>query len=198
MGIGRRPPSSLTEASDTVLVLAIGRWDEEALAEAFRRHAGAVFGVARRILRDEDAARDVAHDAFVRLWYEPERYDPERGSLRTFLLNHAHSRAIDRLRSERRRAEREEDDARLRLAVEDDVEREVWDLTLVSLVRDAVGELPDEERKAIEIAYFGGRTYRETAALLGEPEGTVKSRIRSGLRRLQTRLAAVGVVESEP
>ena len=188
----------MADASDTVLVLAIGRWDEEALAEAFRRHAGAVFGVARRILRDEEAAREIAHDAFVRLWYEPDRYDPERGTLRAFLLNFAHSRAIDRLRSERRRAQREEEDARGRPNLVDDVEREVWDLALVSQVRDAVSELPDLERQAIEMAYFGGRTYRETAAILGEPEGTVKSRIRSGLRRLQANLATVGVVEVEP
>src|SRR5579863_9510088 len=79
MGPRVRPESSFEEASDTVLVLGIGRWDEEALAEAFRRHAGAVFGVARRILRDEGAAREIAHDAFVRLWYEPDRYDPNGG-----------------------------------------------------------------------------------------------------------------------
>jgi RNA polymerase sigma-70 factor (ECF subfamily) len=115
----------MTDASDTVLVLAIGRWDEEALAEAFRRHAGAVYGVARRILRDEGAAREIAHDAFVRLWHEPDRYDPERGTLRTYLLNYTHSRAIDRLRAERRRAQREEVDARHRPTSVDDVERQV-------------------------------------------------------------------------
>ncbi|MDE3087424.1 MAG: sigma-70 family RNA polymerase sigma factor [Acidobacteriota bacterium] len=188
-------PSSFSGAGDTQLVLAVGRWDEEALAEAFRRHGGAVYGVARRILRDEGAAREVAHDAFVRLWYEPDRFDPDRGSLRAFLLNYAHSRAIDRLRSERRRSQREEEDGRERSAVVDDVEREVWDMMLVAQVRDAVGRLPDDERRAIEMAYFGGRTYRETAEALGQPEGTVKSRIRSGLRRLQSTLAAVGVIE---
>jgi RNA polymerase sigma-70 factor (ECF subfamily) len=193
-----RSSEQLSDASDTVLVLAIGRWDEEALAEAFRRHGGAVFGVARRILRDDDKARDVAHDAFVRLWYEPERYDPERGTLRTYLLNHAHSRAVDRLRSERRRDLREEEDARRAPTMTDDVELKVWDMTLAAHVREAMDELPEEERRAIEVAYFGGRTYRETAVLLGEPEGTVKSRIRSGLRRLHASLVAVGVAEVEP
>src|SRR5215469_16381773 len=130
MGIRRAPSSVMTDASDTVLVLAIGRWDQDALAEAFRRHAGAVFGVARRVLRDEGAAREIAHDAFVRLWYEPERYDPDRGTLRAYLLNYAHGRAIDRLRSDRRRARREEAEARSQPTTTDDVEREVWDLTV--------------------------------------------------------------------
>lgn len=183
----------LTDASDTVLVLAVGRWNQEALAEAFRRYAGSVFAVANRILRDEGAAREIAHDAFVWLWHEPDRFDPERGSLRAYLLNFAHSRAVDRLRSERRRERREERDARSEPVTTYDVEREVWALTLVSKVREAVAALPEEERRVIECAYFGGYTYRETAGILGEPEGTVKSRIRSGLRRLQTKLADAGV-----
>ena len=80
-------PDNPSEASDTVLVLAIGRWSEEALAEVYRRHAGSVFAVANQVLRDEGAAREITHDAFVRLWYRPEAYDPERGTLRAFLLN---------------------------------------------------------------------------------------------------------------
>ncbi|HUC38253.1 MAG TPA: sigma-70 family RNA polymerase sigma factor [Acidimicrobiales bacterium] len=186
-------PADLRNASDTILVLAIGRWNQDALAEAFRRHAGSVFAVAKQVLRDEGAAREVAHDAFVWLWHEPDRFDPARGSLRAFLLNFAHSRAIDRLRSDRRRTKREEEEARAAAPMTYDLEREVWDLTLVTKVRSAVDELPDDERKAIECAYFGGYTYRETATLLGQPEGTVKSRIRSGLRRLQTNLTAAGL-----
>src|ERR1700722_11843648 len=101
---------NLSEASDTVVVLAIGRWNEEALAEAFRRHSGSVFAVANQVLRDEGAAREITHDAFVRLWHRPESFDPDRGSLRSFLLNFSHSRAIDRLRANRRRQKREEQD----------------------------------------------------------------------------------------
>ncbi len=188
----------LTEASDTVLVLAIGRWNQEALAEAFRRFAGSVFAVANKILRDEGAASEITHDAFVWLWHEPDHFDPERGGLRAYLLNFAHSRAVDRLRSERRRAKREENDARADSATSYDVEREVWALTLVSKVREAVAALPEGERRVIECAYFGGYTYRETADILGEPEGTVKSRIRSGLRRLETTLVEAGVEGVEP
>jgi RNA polymerase sigma-70 factor, ECF subfamily len=187
--------TDLRDASDTVLVLAIGRWSQEALEEAFRRHGGATYAVAQQVLHDEGAAREVAHDAFIRLWHEPDRFDPDRGSLRAFLLNYAHSRAVDRLRGERRRTKREETEARSQPSVVDDVEREVWAMTLVAQVRQAVSDLPDAERRAIEHAYFGGHTYRETAELLGEPEGTVKSRIRSGLRRLQTSLTEAGLSE---
>jgi RNA polymerase sigma-70 factor (ECF subfamily) len=187
----------LSDSSDTVLVLAIGRWNEEALAEVFRRHSGSVFAVANQVLRDEGAAREITHDAFVLLWHRPESFDPERGTLRAFLLNFSHSRAIDRLRATRRRAQREENEARQNTKAEYDLEREVIRSALADTVREAVEELPENEREAIELAYFGGYTYRETAALLGEPEGTVKSRIKSALRRMQSRLTSGGVLGAD-
>ena len=188
---------NLSEASDTVLVLAIGRWNEEALAEAFRRHSGSVFAVANQVLRDEGAAREITHDAFVQLWYRPESYDPERGTLRAFLLNFSHSRAIDRLRAARRRERREEHEARTSATAEYDLEHEVMRLALADSLREAVDELPSNERRAIELAYFGGYTYRETAVLLGEPEGTVKSRIKSALRRMHENLASGGILGAD-
>jgi RNA polymerase sigma-70 factor, ECF subfamily len=187
----------LAGTSDTVLVLAIGRWNEEALAEVFRRHSGSVFAVARQVLRDEGAAREITHDAFVLLWHRPEAFDPDRGSLRAFLLNFAHSRAIDRLRASRRRELREERVARASPETEYDVENEVMRKSVADSVREAVGGLPPNERQAIELAYFGGYTYRETAALLGEPEGTVKSRIKSALRKMQSSLSSGGVLGAD-
>jgi RNA polymerase sigma-70 factor, ECF subfamily len=180
---------SLTDASDTALVVAIGRWHEDALAELFRRHAGAVFGLSRRVLGDAGRAEEIVQEVFVRLWNEPERFDPERGSLRSFLLAQAHGRAVDVLRSDSARKDREERDARRTAESGYDVEREVWDLAVAETVRKAVDTLPEDERRAIQLAYFGGRTYREVAAALGAPEGTVKSRIRSGLKRLRVSLA---------
>jgi len=191
------PSEDLSGASDTVLVLAIGRWNEEALAEVFRRHSGSVFAVANQVLRDEGAAREITHDAFVLLWHRPEAFDPERGSLRSFLLNFSHSRAIDRIRATRRREQREVRDARTSANVVYDLEQEVMKLALADSVREAVGELPANERQAIELAYFGGYTYRETAELLGEPEGTVKSRIKSALRRMQETLSSGGVLGAD-
>jgi RNA polymerase sigma-70 factor, ECF subfamily len=180
---------SLTDASDTALVVAVGRWHEDALAELFRRHAGAVFGLARRLLGDAGRAEEIVQEVFVRLWNQPERFDPERGSLRSFLLAQTHGRAVDVLRSDSARKEREESDARRAAEAGYDVEREVWDLAVAETVRKAVHTLPEDERRAIELAYFGGCTYREAAVALGAPEGTVKSRIRSGLKRLRVSLA---------
>jgi RNA polymerase sigma-70 factor (ECF subfamily) len=181
--------SDLSSASDASLAMAVARWQEEALAEIYRRHAGAVFGLAKRLIFDAVLAEEVTQEVFVRLWREPERYDPTRGSLRTFLLSVTHGRAIDILRSEMSRRAREE---RSRAVAEAgyDLEQEVFDLTTAERVREAVAKLPGVERKAIELAYFGGHSYREVAVIENEPEGTIKSRIRSGLRRMGRELDA--------
>ncbi|TVR20388.1 MAG: sigma-70 family RNA polymerase sigma factor [Ilumatobacter sp.] len=183
----------LSDASDAALVVAIGRYRQDALAEAYRRHAGAVFGLAKRLLRDQARAEEIVQEVFLRLWNDPNRFDPDRGTLRSFLLAHCHGRSVDLIRSESARRSREERDAKATAEVGYDVGHEVWDLTVAGHVRDALGVLPDGERKAIELAYFGGRTYREVADTLGEAEGTVKSRIRAGLKRLRSELVDVGI-----
>ena len=184
---------SLRDASDAALVVAIGRWREDALAEVYRRHAGAAFALARRLLVDRQLAEEVLQEVFLRLWNQPERYDPDRGSLRSYLLAQTHGRAVDLLRSETSRRRREEREARETAEHGVDIEREVVDLTVASQVKEVVAGLPTDERKAIELAYFGGHTYRQVAAMLDQPEGTVKSRIRSGLRRMRQDLVDAGV-----
>jgi RNA polymerase sigma-70 factor (ECF subfamily) len=183
----------LANASDVTLAMAIARWDQEALAEVYRRNAGPVFGLARRVLGDAAVAEEVVQEVFLRLWHEPGRYDPERGSLRTFLLSQVHSRSVDMLRSDTARRQREVRDARSTASGQYDVEHEFLDIAVAQGVRDAMGVLQPSERSAIELAYFGGHTYREVASILGEPEGTIKSRIRSGMRRMQSSLAAKGL-----
>ncbi|MEZ5247788.1 MAG: sigma-70 family RNA polymerase sigma factor [Ilumatobacteraceae bacterium] len=183
----------MTHVSDAGLVLALARYRHEALAEVYRRHAGAVFGLAKRLLGDQARAEEVVQEVFLRLWNHPERFDPERGSLRSFLLAQAHSRSVDVLRSEAARRRREERDAQHHAESGYDLDRQVWDLALAEHVRTAMEKLHPGERAAVELAYFGGRTYREVAAELGEPEGTVKSRIRNGLKRLRAELTASGV-----
>ncbi len=183
----------LSNASDGSLALAIARYREDALAEAYRRHAGAVFGLARRLLHEKTAAEEVVQEVFVRLWNAPDRFDPERGSLRSYLLAQAHGRAVDQMRSESSRRRREEREARETAQGGYDLEHEVGDNIVADQVREILGGLPDAERRPIELAYFRGHTYREVAAILGEPEGTVKSRIRSGLKRMHSQLAVSGL-----
>jgi RNA polymerase sigma-70 factor (ECF subfamily) len=184
----------LQHASDANLVVSIARYRDDALAELYRRHAGAVYGLARRVLWDVQLAEEVVQEVFLRIWTAPERYDPDRGSIRSYLLTQAHGRAVDMLRSEGSRKVREARDALQTAEAGYDLEREVWDLALADGVREAVSTLPDSERKAVELAYFGGYTYREVADLLGEPEGTVKGRIRSALRRLNGALVTSGIL----
>ena len=138
-------------------------------------------------------AEDVTQEIFLRLWNQPDRFDPARGSLRSFLLAQAHGRAVDAIRSSNSRRRREARDAFDTARSSYDMQHEVWDMAVADHVSSAIGSLPVEERRAIELAYYDGRTYREVAQLLGQPEGTVKSRIRNGMRRMRTLLVDAGV-----
>ena len=188
-----RAADHLHDASDANLVVAISRYRQEALAEAYRRHAGAVFGLARRLLNDATLAEEIVQEVFLRIWDQPEKFDPDRGSLRSYLLAQCHGRAVDLLRSETSRRRREEREVRRTAEAGYDLEHEVWDLTVAERVKDVVRALPESERAAIELAYFGGYTYREVAVMLAQPEGTVKSRIRAGLKRMRDELVDSGL-----
>ncbi len=183
----------IDELSDAQLVTSIARYNEVALAEAYRRHGGAVFGLAKRVLQNVAEAEDVTQEVFLRLWNQPDRFDSARGTLRSFLLAQAHGRAVDAVRSSSSRRAREARDAMRTAEASYDMQHEVWDLAVADQVAHAIGELPEEERRAIELAYFDGRTYREVAQLLDQPEGTVKSRIRNGMRRMRAVLADAGI-----
>ncbi len=183
----------IDKVSDAQLVTSIARYSEVALAEVYRRHGGAVYGLAKRVLNNGAEAEDVTQEVFLRLWNQPDRFDPARGSLRSFLLAQSHGRAVDAVRSSSSRRQREARDAMRTARTRYDIQHEVWDLAVADQVATAMGALPEEERRAIELAYFDGRTYREVATLLGQPEGTVKSRIRNGMRRMRTVLADAGV-----
>jgi RNA polymerase sigma-70 factor (ECF subfamily) len=183
----------IEEVSDARLVTSIARYSDVALAEVYRRHGRAVYGLARRVLNDATEAEDVTQEVFLRLWREPDRFDPARGSLRSFLLAQAHGRAVDAVRSSSSRHRREAREAMHTARAAYDMQHEAWDLALADQVERAMGELSDDERRAIQLAYFDGHTYREVAQVLEQPEGTVKSRIRSGMRRLRDALVDAGV-----
>jgi RNA polymerase sigma-70 factor (ECF subfamily) len=183
----------IQEVSDAQLVTSIARYSEVALAEVYRRHGGAVFGLARRVLQNTSEAEDVTQEVFLRLWNQPDRFDATRGSLRSFLLAQSHARAVDSVRSLNSRRLREARDARRTANADYDMHHEVWDMALADQVATALGELPEEERRVIELAYFEGHTYVEVAQLLDQPEGTVKSRIRNGMRRMRATLVEAGI-----
>lgn len=181
------------DASDAQLVTLIGRYNESALAEVYRRHGGAVFGLARKILNNPNEADDVAQEVFLRLWNNPDRFDPVRGSLRSFLLNDSHGRSVDLVRSLNARRAREVKDANRSPVATYDLQHQVWDLAVAEEVKRALATLPPEERQAIELAYFQCHSYVKVAEILGQPEGTIKSRIRNGMRRMRSSLVEAGI-----
>jgi RNA polymerase sigma-70 factor (ECF subfamily) len=173
---------------DRDLAARVAARDQLVLEELFRQYAGAVKSVAYRVIRDETLAEDVVQDTFIGFWKSPEKYDPARGSLRTFLLTIAHRRAVDIVRSEEARTRRE---LRPTEPMFFDLEDEVMARRLSGDVRAALVGLTREEREAISLAYFAGLSYVQVANHLDTPEGTIKSRIRSGMRKLATSLEGV-------
>lgn len=174
--------------SDSLLAERIANRDESALEELFREYGGAVKSVAVRVLRDANLAEDVVQETFTALWNSPEKFNSQRGSLRAFLFTIAHRRAVDTVRSEVARSRREQ---RPPDPEHFDLEDEVWSREISATVRRALQELPAAEREAITLAYFADLSYSEVARRLGQPEGTVKSRIRSAMRKLSVALAEI-------
>src|SRR5215470_10727210 len=175
------------EPTDALLTARLSAGDDHALAEVFDRFGPAVYGAALRVLGEWTAAQDVAQDVFVELWSHPERYDPAAGSLRTYLTVLARHRSVDVVRSELRRVARQERNHRLTppqsLPSPGD---EVAAAEAAGMVRAAVRLLPDSQREVVELAYFGGMSYREVAVAAGIPEGTAKSRLRLALAKLES------------
>ena len=165
--------------------------DDTALTEVYDQFASFVYGLALRVIGDPRAAEDVSQDVFVGIWQRPEAFDPKRGSLRTWLGTLTHRRAVDYVRREEARRRRTEREAS-RAVTTPDVEEMATALVTAERVRAALDVLPPEQRRAIHLAYFDGKTYRQVAEVLGIPEGTAKSRLRLGLRRVAAALEAEG------
>jgi RNA polymerase sigma-70 factor (ECF subfamily) len=165
--------------------------DDTALGEVYDQYASFVYGLAVRVIGDTRAAEDVSQDVFVSFWERPAGFDPARGSLRTWLGTLTHRRAVDHVRREEARRRRTERAARRTVAAPD-VEEMATALLTAERVRAALDLLPPDQRRAIQLAYFGGKTYRQVAETLGIPEGTAKSRLRLALRRIAAALEAEG------
>jgi RNA polymerase sigma-70 factor (ECF subfamily) len=176
---------------DGRIAAALASGDEATWKAVYDEHAAVVYRVALATARSPEVAHDVTQDVFAHLWRHPDRFDPARGSLRAYLITRTRSRTLDVLRSETSRSRRERTEGRAAIIDSADIADAVADRDTADRLRAALATLRDDERSVIELAYFGGRSYREVATALGIPEGTAKSRIRSGLTRLRLELEAL-------
>lgn len=180
------PPPDPAQLDDDELMATVARGDQAAFAELYDRMAALVHGVVRRVLRDPSQSEEVTQEVFVEIWRTAPRFESERGSPRTWILTMAHRRAIDRVRSEQASRDRTERVGhRDRGRPFDEVAEEVQTSFEHQQVRTAMDQLTDLQRQAVELAFYGGYTYREVAELLDTPLGTVKTRMRDGLIRLR-------------
>jgi RNA polymerase sigma-70 factor (ECF subfamily) len=193
-----RPPDHGSGDADLLRRIAAGERDAvDDLYDRFRRPA---FALARRILADENLAEDVLQDVFLSVWRDPGAFDSSRGSFSSWLMAMVHHKAVDAVRreeSQRRRQGLAQDDLVLSAPTfVADVEDEAWTRVVAERVRAALGELPAPQREALTLAYYGGYTQREVAALTGAPLGTVKTRMLMGMRRLKSGLGGASQIEA--
>jgi len=181
----------LAHLSDEALVLLAARSEQTALAELYDRYGRLAYGLAVRVLRDEALAEDAVQEAFLAVWRAAPRFVPERGRASTWILTLVHRRAVDLVRREERRR------ADSLAAAPEHGGAAADDHVVLRLqrqrVQQALGLLPDPQREALELAYYGGFTQSELAERLGQPLGTIKSRMFAGLTRMRELLGEPGM-----
>ena len=188
----RRPEE---ESGDADLLRRLRAGDRGAIDDLYERFRRPAFALARRILADDTLAEDVLQDVFLSVWRDPGAFDGARGSFSSWLLAMVHHKAVDAVRREeshRRRQTRAAADLALSApTAARDVEDEAWSRVVADRVRVALAVLPSAQREALTLAYYGGYTQREVAALTGAPLGTVKTRMLAGMRRLKAELGGL-------
>jgi RNA polymerase sigma factor (sigma-70 family) len=180
----------LAHLSDEALVALVARADEDALSELYERFGRVAYGLALRILRDPGLADDAVQDGFLTVWRSASRFVAERAKASTWILTLVHRRAVDIVRREQ---PRRTEPLAAPQQTPADTEEQAWLRLQRTRVQEALRALPDKQREAIELAYYGGFTQSELANRLGEPLGTIKSRMFSGLARLREILAEGGL-----
>lgn len=176
---------------DPALVALVVDGDGSALEALYGRYGRAAYALARRILTDQVLAEDVVQEVFLAVWRDAGRFDARRGGFSTWLLTMTHHKAVDSVRREENLRKRRAPADALDLAesADPDVDEEVWSLVRREHVRAALADLPDPQREALGLAYFGGYTQREIAGITGTPLGTVKTRMLAGMKKLRDVLA---------
>ncbi|MFL5834621.1 MAG: RNA polymerase sigma factor [Solirubrobacterales bacterium] len=178
--------------ADEELMPLVGGKDPEAFEVLFDRHGGAAFSLAYRIVGDRAAAEEVTQEAFISVWRSGARFDAARGSVRSWLLSVVRNRAIDFLRSRAGKAPKltfDDDSVLEQRPAQERTEEEALRRETAGELRGAIGKLPGEQSKVIELAYFGGFSHSEIAEMLNLPMGTVKGRMRLGLEKIRGELA---------
>jgi len=188
--VGSSVPERDIVSSAATAIERAATGDQAAFAEFYDEVSPVVFGTTLKVLRNQAMAEEVTQDVFLELWKQAPNYDRSKGSPKAWAATVAHRRAVDRVRSEESSRARDEADARLAPADHDVVADQVATNLDQQHVLDALAQLSEPQREALSLAYYGGRTYREVAALLDVPEGTIKTRIRDGLIRLRDLMGA--------
>ena len=180
----------LDRPADAELAAALAERRPDALAALYDRYGAACYGLAKRVVLEEELAKDVVQEAFLTVWREAGRYDGSRGSLRAWLLTVTHHRAVDLVRREHRHRSQRAPVESLEVtpSTAAPVEEQVETTVRAARVRQAVEALPAPQREALLLAYFGGYTQSEIARLTGKPLGTVKTRTLAGMRTLRSSL----------
>jgi RNA polymerase sigma factor (sigma-70 family) len=187
---GSRPRSGREpDPVEAQLLLRVTEGDQTALSAIYDRYSRPAYSLARRICADDGLAEDVVQEVFLTFWRDPRRFDPGRGSFATWLLTLVHHKSVDAVRREsairRRTVPAAEDGEEWSAPPGPGADQAALGAVVAGQVRDALGRLPAEQRQALALAYYGGYTQREVAALTGVPLGTVKSRMFSGVQRLK-------------
>jgi len=186
-------PNQQTDAEDAELLRAVARGDEAAFARVYDRYSPILLGLLLRILRSRAEAEDVLQEVCLQVWQQARSFDPARGRPFTWLVTLSRSRAIDRLRavdSRERAAQRSAEDAPPDAAPQGRADEDAIRAERAEAVRDALGELPEEQRQVLVLAYLEGMSQSEIAAAKNQPLGTVKTRTRAGLKKLSESLRA--------
>jgi len=191
-----RSGSKLSHLSDEALLALASRNDEAALGELYDRYGRVAYGLALRVLRDRALAEDAVQEAFLAVWRSAGTFLAEQGKPSTWILTLVHRRAVDLVRREERRRAEPLDE--LAQPTGEATDEEAWLRAQRQVVQEALRKLPAEQREALELAYYGGFTQSELAERLGQPLGTIKSRMFTGLKRLRELLAEAGLDVDAP
>jgi RNA polymerase sigma-70 factor (ECF subfamily) len=180
--------------ADEELMLLVNNGEPKAFATLYDRHSRAAYYLAYRMMGEKQAAEDLAQEAFIKVWRRAGSYRAQKASVRTWILSIVHNRGIDQLRSHAsRRRTQEKIEASAASSQPSEAFAETWRNTQAEQVREALSTLPKEQLKILELAYFSGYTHVEIAELLGVPLGTVKGRMRAGLKKMRAYFGSQGV-----